>query len=365
MRNLSRILILFFVLIYSEISFGDLDGFAVWQPEPNGIRYLIPRVTGETPSQTATRWLAAMKASKTYGSMQNAQKVDLSVAPERFSNLPVSTEKNPLVAVVLNRPNQMRTDDWYLKAVVGSFEKRGPNLLAIPVGLETAFKPKEMEQIRKTLNAFDGQLGVGGDDAHPATWGQRDLSRSEGDISWRRDVQQSAYMKEYLKNGKGKVFYICGSMQRAAVAAGYALHDDITHITQAPHRLDGGPVMLEVVAEPNSELAIAAGSERFKTSNYHHAAVNADEQKAKSVEAKITAYNIEPDGSRGKVVKSIEFANNAGFATQFHAEFEGSSAEKRIVDYVAMGWKLRGRYAPSHVAACLEQRLLRLVPPAK
>lgn len=342
---------------------SSIDGFVVWQPVPGGVRYLIPKVPGETPSQTAERWQRSMKSSAAYRHMENVRDVVLSTDPSRFSELPPSTEAHPRVAVILNRPKQMTEQSKYLPKAIAAFEKHGPDLYAMPIGLETALTTSQMADVRKKLNDFDGQLGVGGDDTHPSLWRQADRSHLEGDISWRRDIQQSAYMREYLKNGKGRVFYICGSMQRAAVISGYGLHTDIAHITTTPHRQTGEkPLMLEVVVDSDSELAIAAGSNRFETSNYHHAGVNSDIRLSDKPLANITAYNIEPDGSRGRVVKAIEFEKNAGFATQFHPEFEGSEAERRIVQYVATGWKLRGRYAPAEIARCLEGRLMQLMP---
>lgn len=350
------------LLLRPGIARADVENFVVWQPEPAGVRYIIPKVRGQEPWQTAALWQAKMKSSQTYGKMENAQLVNLSTDPSLFHALPSSTEEAPVVAVVLNRPNQMTNKSQYLKTAISAFEKHGSNLYAIPVGLETMLKPKEMEQVYTILNTFDGQLGVGGDDAHPRTWGQFDVTRTEGDISWRRDIAQSTYLRRYLDRGRGRVFYICGSMQRAAVAVGFNMHDDIGELTMTPQRKSGAPVILEVVVEPESEIAKAAGKHRFETSNYHHAAVNPQARRFVSHDVKVTGYNIESDGTRGQIVKSLEFGKNAGFATQFHPEFEGSDAEKRIVQYVAAGWSMRGRYAPEKVVECLEKRLRSLRP---
>lgn len=71
----------------------------------------------------------------------------------------------------------------------------------------------------------------------------------------------------------------------------------------------------------------------------------------------MTDYNISGDDSRGAIAKAIEFPDGAGFATQFHPEFEGSEAEANIVRYVAKGWQMRGRYSPKEISNCIEGRL--------
>lgn len=205
---------------------------------------------------------------------------------------------------------------------------------------------------------------MGGDDAHPELYGLKDTSLTKGDISIARDIEQTEYIRDYLDNGKGRVFCICGSMQRAAIADGHGFLPEIAPITGQQHYGEKGPVMLEVVAEPDSELAKAAGNTRFLTSNYHHSGVDAANPRGKPVTS-ISAYNIEPDGTRGRVVKAIEFPNNAGFATQFHPEFRGSPEEHRIVQYVSQGWKMGARVAPDAIVNCLEKRLNQmLVEPA-
>lgn len=361
-------------------SLAKVDDFWVWQPEPGGIKYLIPKRPGENPSKFVQNYMRNLRSSRVYGTMENAQFVRLSSAPNTFSTLPPSSREHPNVQVVLNKPDQMvdgvrrmQTDSGsgvsamttvnrpYAKTAISSFEKEGPRLYAIPAGLETVMNPQDMNQWRKKLNSMDGQFGVGGDDAHPRTWGQADASQALGDISVERDLAQTAYMKEYLANGKGRVFYVCGSFQRAAIADGHGFHADIEHLGAGPQRGVAGPILLEVVAEPGSEVAIAADSNRFVTSNYHHAAVDAVQpQSGRMPSSTITAYGVNPDGSRGPIVKSITFKDNAGFGTQFHPEFRGSPEEANIVKYVATGWGMRGRYSPSAVVKCMERSLSKM-----
>lgn len=357
-RAVFLLIVLFAIFGMASSAWAEVDGFIVWQPNPGGVSYVLPKVKGVDMSQFTATYLQKMKASDVYGKMAGAQTVNLSTSKGTFSELPVGTTEHPNVAVVLNRPYQMASGNTYLPHVTQSFEQEGPRLFSIPVGLENALSPQDMEQFRKQLNSFDGQLGIGGDDPHPNTYGQKSTKRTQGDISNARDLEQTEYLKEYLAHGKGRVFYICGSMQRAAIADGHGFRDEIAPYTQGVHRSADGPAMVEVVVEPRSEVAYAAGKTQFLTSNVHHAAVDPDQAQAgMQPTSKITAYNIEPDGSRGTIVKSIDFADNAGFATQFHPEFRGSPEENRIVAYVATGWKMQGRYPAEEVASCLERHL--------
>lgn len=358
--SLKVVLSIILIISARNTSLAEIERLVAWQPDSDDIRYVIPKVRGESLSQFMARWQKTLKSSQVYGPMENIQNVRLSTAPATFSGIPRSTPRTPNVAVVINRPNQLTEKSTYMRTVFSSFQSEGVRLFAIPVGLEEVLSQKDLEVFRKHLNSFDGQLGIGGDDPHPATYGQRDVSNTKGDISFDRDIAQSSYMTEYLRNGKGRVFYICGSMQRCAIADGYSYHDDITHITKTPHQRTDGPVMMEVVANEDSELAKAAGSTRFMTSNYHHSGVDATTPPRNPPQSKIVAYNVEPDGTRGQVVKAIQFPNKAGFATQFHPEFRGSPAENNIIRYVTTGWKMRGRYEPDAVLRCIESEFAML-----
>lgn len=360
MFNSVKYISILIVLLWMQMAVAQSPAdLIVWQPLANGPRYVLPHLPGLTPQQLAQKYQEAIRTSSVYGKMENAQHLDLSTDPSTFSRLPTSTAAQPNVMVVLNRPNQMTTKSPYLPTVIKSFEAEGSNLFAVPVGLEVILKPEQMSNFRKQLNTFDGQLGVGGDDPHPNTFKESDLSKTLGDISVERDASQMGYIDEYLKNGKGRVFYVCGSMQRAAILDGHGFHCDIGHLTKTPQRGPDGPVMLEISADAESEVAMAAGSTKFQTSNYHHAGVNPSGRPGgeKLPSSKITSYNIEGDGTRGVIPKSIEFPGNAGFATQFHPEFRGSPEEVNIVKYVSQGWKMRGRYTPQEIVNCLNRQL--------
>lgn len=337
-----------------------MRGFVVWQPIENGVKYLLPKIPNVAPTELAQRYTKAVKSSAVYRKMTGTQDLQLSASPESFSEFPTSTAEHPNVAVVVNRPAQMLASSPFLPKAVEAFQSEGPRLFAIPIGLETVLSPKEMRQFRKKLNKLDGQLGMGGDDVHPLLYDQKDLTRARGDLSVKRDREIIAYFREYLRHGKGRVFYICGAMQRAAVMEGSALHDDIGQLTQGEHmNTDEKLAVVEVVAEEGSELEAAAGASRFLTSNAHHAAVNPDVvySSEKTPQFRVSAYNIEPDGVRGQVVKAIDFAENAGFATQFHPELGSFPEERRIIQYVATGWKLRARVSPSVILECMNLEL--------
>lgn len=355
----SCVMIIFWIFLFSSFAFAEIRGFWVWQPEPDGVRFLLPNVKGMNPEILAQRLQKSIKASFRYGKMENAQNLKLSTDPSTFSGLPRSSSEHPNVAVVLNRPKQMLSNNPYISTVIQSFECEGVRLFNIPVGLEMVLSNEDMEDFRNQLNRMDGQLGVGGDDPHPLIYGKADTSKTRGDICEVRDLQQIAYFNAYRKNGLGRVFYICGSMQKAGIGDGFGFHPDIAHLTERPHQGNGVPILLEIEVEPDSELAQAAGSTRFQTSNYHHGAINAHEipDPKNPPTSRITAYNIEPSGKKGVIVKAIEFPDHQGIATQFHPEFRGTDEEKRIIEYIAMGWKLPARPSSSKIMQCLSRSL--------
>lgn len=310
-------------LVFAAVAAGaQVEDLVVWQPEPNGPRYVIPRIRGETPAQTASRWQNTVRNSETYRGMQGTQTLNLHADPSRFASLPRSSSERPNVAVVLNRPNQMANPGAYLARAMGSFEMEGPRLFAIPVGMTEVLRPEEMNQYLRLLNRMDGQLGVGGDDPHPHLYSNpidprtRGLvAQTTGDISMARDQEQMRYIREYIQNGHGRTFQICGSMQRCAIEDGRGFLPEIHgpgRLTQTPQFLPTGTVMREIVIEPNSELARAAGTTRMMTTNYHHAGVNGREVlPGRTPVTRITAWNVEGD-RQGAVVKAIEHPGNAG-----------------------------------------------------
>ncbi|MFL5815049.1 MAG: gamma-glutamyl-gamma-aminobutyrate hydrolase family protein [Bdellovibrionia bacterium] len=357
-----RFVFLFIVCVFTLTAHAEMEGVVVWQPHANGVKFILPKIRNMALSQFVRRYTKAIKSSPVYSSMEGTKELGFPVQGGSFKKLPDSTAEHPNVAVVLNRPAQMADGPTFLAMAAGVFEKEGPRLYAIPIGLETVLSDQDMKAFRSWLNTMDGQLGMGGDDVHPAMYGRNEVGRALGDLSMERDQEIIAYFREYLKNGKGRVFYICGALQRAAVMEGAELHDDIAHLTEDEHRfLNGKFSTVEVIAEEGSELAAAAGARRFKTTNAHHAAVNSDSAYSSEIQPrfKVTGYNIEPNGARGRIVKSIDFPGNAGFATQFHPEVGTFPEERRIIQYVATGWKLRARVAPHVILECLENSLLR------
>ncbi|MDR3606144.1 MAG: gamma-glutamyl-gamma-aminobutyrate hydrolase family protein [Oligoflexia bacterium] len=337
---------------------AEVTGLLMWTPDPKGITYLFPKIKGKDAVQVAADYLRRLKSSPVYGPMEDTQEIRLQAPPQSFRNLPEASFDHPRVAVLINRPKQMTAKSAYMKLVFSAFQRRGSRLFTIPLGLETVLSPKEMKQVEDLVaRDFNGFLGVGGDDVHPALYNQSDTRLATGDISLERDSLQLSMIKNYLSKSKGRLFLICRSTQLGAVATGRTLYPDIhaAGLTQVPQRMDQAKtsvVLREVVTDPNSELAQAAGSSHFITSNSHHAAVNPNRSLVTSPSSSISAYNIEADGTRGKVVKAIDLPANAGMGVQFHPEFENSPEESRILDYVTQGWKL-GRVSPKQIVNCL------------
>jgi gamma-glutamyl-gamma-aminobutyrate hydrolase PuuD len=357
-----RFIFLFIVCVFALTARAEMEGVVVWQPHANGVKFILPKLRNTAPSELVRRYTSAMKSSPVYASMEGTQALSFRSGEEAFKELPESTAEHPNVAVVLNRPAQMADGPTFLSTTVRTFEREGPRLYAIPIGLPTVLSAEEMNQFRSRLNSMDGQLGMGGDDVHPAIYGRNGIGRALGDLSVERDQEIIAYFREYLNHGKGRVFYVCGGLQRAAVMDGRELHDDIAHLTNDEHWLINGKfATVEVIAEAGSELAAAAGARRFKTTNAHHASVDADSAFSPEIEPSfiVSGYNVESDGTRGSIVKSLDFPGNAGFGTQFHPEVGTFPEERRIIQYVAMGWKQRARVSSDVILQCMQRDLER------
>lgn len=272
--NARSLLLVFLISILSPPAWTQVEGLAIWSPG-GAVSYVVPKIRRMTLHEEMDWYQRNLRASAVYGGMENAQGLNLSTESATFSRVPESTSEHPIVGVILNRPMQMTSKSSYLPTAISAFQKWGPRLFAVPVGLETLLTAEEMAEFRRRLNRFDGQLGVGGDDPHPLTYQQTDTAKTRGDISVERDLAQMAYIKEYLKNGKGRVFYVCGSMQRAAILDGHGFHGDLGHLSDEPQQGPYGPRMLEVVAEAESEIALAAQATQFMTSSFHHAGLDA------------------------------------------------------------------------------------------
>jgi gamma-glutamyl-gamma-aminobutyrate hydrolase PuuD len=350
---------------------AEVSGFWVWQPEPSGVTYLFPKVVGKDRSALAAEYIKRLKQSGTYGWMEDAQQVDLDTEPWRFSELPAVDPEHPRVAVLPNRPKQMTANSDVLSGIFDAFgRKRGSLLYTIPLGLETVLDETEMGQVEALISRdFKGLIGAGGDDVHPSTYGESDLSLTEGDISAERDHWQMSLIDHYLKNSKGRVYLICRSMQASAVSQGGKLRKDIhlhqpddqPPLTQMPQREThpARTVMIKTTILAGSEMAYATGGVlNFEGTSFHHSGVDPFDFQSANPAFTITAYNVEANGSRGNVVKTIEFPNHAGVASQGHHELENNETESQIIDYMNEGFRL-GRVNPADIAEACVLRGLR------
>lgn len=336
-------------------AYADVKDLTVWWPDRRSpVKYIIPELDNGSPELFAELYLAAMKASE-FGKLEDAQRVKLSTSTKKFEKLPSSTKEHPLVAVILDRPNQMGTQSKYVKTVTTSFQLEGPRLYSVPSGLSAILTDREMDQFREQLRSFDGMLGIGGDDPHPATYGKRDTSKVQGDISLLRDREVSGYLMDYLEHGRGRMYVICGAHQKLGILDGQGFHTDVSDLTLQPHLVPDKMVLREVRAAADSEIALAAGSTQFMTSNSHHAAIDPANPQGLDLptRTRVVAYNINKDGSRGEVAMGMDLKDNAGFGTQFHFELRGSREEERMVKYVTTSWKIGGRVAPAEILDCM------------
>lgn len=213
--------------------------------------------------------------------------------------------KQPMIGV-LPLMDKERDSYWMLPGYMKAIEEAG----GIPVMLPLT---SDKEIIRKLAGTFDGFLFTGGQDVHPALYGE-EVSQACGEISGERDDMERALFAEVLKLDK-PAFGICRGLQLFNVLLGGTLYQDlpsqrvseITHVQKLPYDV---PVH-RVHIEQENPLHRWTGRESLMVNSYHH-------QGIRKLAPSLQAVGLAEDG----LVEAVILPDQSFvFAVQWHPEF--------------------------------------------
>ena len=203
--------------------------------------------------------------------------------------------KAPLVGVSagISRGGSHIVPNTYVDAV----RKAGGIPVIMPVLTDSA-------AVEAVLARLDGVLFTGGDDIHPARYGEAILPGAGVEIEARRDTSDLLYARAALRRHK-TVLAICRGAQLRNVALGGSLYQDLPAQVEGvlPHR----DTTHMIGVEKGSVLFDLFGSDSLLVNTFHHQAV-----KDVAPGSRVTARSS--DG----VVEAFENANVV--AVQFHPE---------------------------------------------
>jgi len=169
------------------------------------------------------------------------------------------------------------------------------------------------------VDRIDGLLLTGGDDVHPALFGETPNPKIDL-VDERRDRFEIALLRAARERGM-PVFGICRGIQLMNVALGGDLYQDLpsqreSAIGHAQKTLREGP-WHEIEVRPGTRLAEVLGETRTAVNSYHH-------QACRGVAPGLLVTATTPDG----VIEAVEDPAHPFFlAVQWHPEvLEGGNA---------------------------------------
>lgn len=230
--------------------------------------------------------------------------------------------KRPLIGI----PTESRRSETFwsrlsyemVAAYSRALDRAGGAPLFIPLDLSD-------EALRALYEQVDGVLFAGGEDVHPANYGESPQPYC-GPADASRDAAELKLAHWALSEDK-PVLGICRGIQLLNVALGGTLYQDVETEYPDPiqHRIagaDGTPrnAPHPIAIEDGSRLARAIGSEPIEVTSGHHQAV-------KSLGARLTVSARAAD----RLVEAAESADPARYivAVQFHPELM-MDAEPRV-----------------------------------
>jgi putative glutamine amidotransferase len=152
---------------------------------------------------------------------------------------------------------------------------------------------------QRYLDSADGLLFSGGEDIHPAFYGESVLEKC-GPIDEQRDRFEIALFRGALERGM-PVLGICRGMQLIAVGSGGSLYQDLSYCERADAGHAGGwqrsGVMPSVRLMPETVLHRIIGEETVAVNCHHH-------QLIKQLNQDCQVSAVSPDG----MIEAIEMA---------------------------------------------------------
>lgn len=290
-----------------------LDLYA-WQTQAEATPILLPVETGTEPLDAARKYVAALGRSAATRRLKPEVDFDSSIF-KKLSSVPANA-----ALVVMNASDHFYPGNSKVQNVVDFLAAKKSFLL--PPIADAHLRPADARELVDAIaRLFPLLVSVGGDDVHPATYGER--SRYAQDTLLKRDEFELKVVSRYLEEGHGFFMGICRGAQLGAVALGYHLYQDIPRQVEGAISHAGGEHPITLAATSNNLFkGIFRGQKQITVNGWHHQSVRFESNPRGELEV---AARTE-DG----VVEAMELRNGRGLLVQFHPEFMSGEIPQKI-----------------------------------
>lgn len=338
------------VAISSASTFAFAQEILVWKATPTAPRVVLPKLSNETAAQAVEKYFASMQANAEMAEFfSNYRRVDLSKST--FAPLPpLAISAGTRVLIQANEPNDIDPGGWRINELLDVVRDQKAEPFVLPPAAVMRLSPKQQSTFQDALyDRFDMRMNIGGDDVHPAHYGEKVSHARKDELNRTRDkfeIQlirhwQSRNASALSKGIPGKIeFGICRGHQIMAVAEGHTMFQD--NVRDGVSR-DG--THLDRLGDPSSRskqhwhhvfvkdslfAQILGRVGRVLVNDWHHQSVRVNPN------LRTQPVALAPDG----VVEAMESKDGLTLSVQFHPEFKvGQSGN---AEFTAMGHRLIG-----------------------
>lgn len=345
---LFRSLIATIFVAWSSVGFAQ--EIIVWQPVADGPQIVLPLLKGETPHQAVDRYYESMESNadmKREFASHRREDPALSV----FSKLaPLAINDRARVLVQANEAHDLVMQDFRMSQLLDVMDHQKSEAFILPPAAVLRLSAQQQYRFQDALyDQFDMRKNIGGDDVHPAEYGQPITWARKEELNRTRDKFEIQLIRHWqMRNDRalasgldGKPeFGICRGHQIMAVASGHSMIQDNVRdgASKDGTHLDrlGNPSLrsvqhwhhVYVVDSLFAELLGAKG--KVMVNDWHHQSVKVNPL------ARTRVVAVAPDG----VVEALESADRLTMSVQFHPEF--TAGQSGNVQFSTMGHKLLG-----------------------
>ena len=323
-------IITYLCLSFLSFSFAKdkgVDGLLLWKMHKDVPAQIIPVRTGETKVGAAQRYLKTLQIHPELKKLFNNSTFDVRMV--NFDNIEfldideVKHSKKVSILLLSNYLNDLVPKYWRPLTFIRPLRFFGANTFMLAPAADVGLSRKDAVTFRKmVITTFDAILSLGGDDVHPALYGEKVTYSYLNQINLARDKAELRMIRAFNKEERGVFYGICRGSQLCAVERGGKLIQDLKQEQKVVqdhwlkiHELNidskSKNILNRFVSDPVIDILSA-----------HHQALVPGTAKVKP----IAFYG---KGSEF-VVEGWQLPNNLGLGLQFHPELfaENSDNEK-------------------------------------